>query len=205
MKRKKVVISGVGEVVLEQSSRARQMNLSIRPFRGIRVAVPRGVSFDAAESFARSKSEWIIRHLPKLRAIEQEAARRQDDSSEGGIDRKTAREMLVLRLNELSKKHRLPYNRVFVKNQKTRWGSCSEKKNINLNINLVRLPEELMDYAIMHELVHTKELNHSPKFWNLLEQYVKNAKALDRELGKYSFFLLMNLRKENERSLAPRI
>ena len=77
----------------------------------------------------------------------------------------------------------------FVKKQKTRWGSCSEKKNINLNINLVRVPEELMDYAITHELVHTKELNHSAQFWALLEKFIKNARDLDRELKKYSFFL----------------
>ncbi len=190
MKKKKVLISGIGEVLLEQSIRAKYMNLSIRPFRGVRVAVPNGVSFAAAEEFARSKSQWIIRHLPKLKAIEQAASRRQNDSAGGNIDRKTGRQILVQRLNELSEKYGLPYNRVFVKNQKTRWGSCSEKKNINLNINLVGLPEELMDYAIMHELVHTKVLNHSPQFWDLLGKFMKNARDLDRELQQYSLLLV---------------
>ncbi len=190
MKKKKVIISGIGEVLLEQSMRAKHMNLSIRPFRGIRVAVPKGVSFESAEAFARSKSQWVRKHLPKLKAIEDAAARRQNDSYDSHIDRKTGRQILVQRLNELSEKHALPYNRVFVKNQKTRWGSCSEKKNINLNINLVSLPDILMDYAIMHELVHTKELNHSSQFWDLLEKYMKNAKVLDRELQQYSLFLL---------------
>lgn len=190
MKKKKVQIFGIGEVLLEQSIRAKHMNLSIRPFRGVRVAVPRGISFELAEAFARSKSQWIKTHLPKLKAIEHEAARRQNDSGGSLIDRKIGRQILVQRLNELSVKHQLPYNRVFVKNQKTRWGSCSNKKNINLNINLVRLPGNLMDYAIMHELVHTKELNHSSQFWDLLEKFMKNAKELDRELGKYSLFLL---------------
>jgi predicted metal-dependent hydrolase len=190
MKKKKILISGIGEVMLEQSIRAKHMNLSIRPFRGVRVAVPWGVSFKAAEAFARSKSQWIIKHLPQLKAIESAAARRQDDSAVGIIDWKTGRQILVQRLNELSEKHGLPYNRVFVKNQKTRWGSCSEKKNINLNINLVRLPEQLMDYAIMHELVHTKVLNHRSQFWDLLEKFIKNAKALDRELQQYSLLLV---------------
>ncbi|MBC2716999.1 MAG: M48 family metallopeptidase [Desulfobacteraceae bacterium] len=190
MKKKKVLISGIGEVLLEQSIRAKHMNLSIRPFRGVRVAVPKGVSFESAEAFARSKSQWIIKHLPKLKAIEHEAARCQNDSSAGRIDRKTAKSKLTQRLDSLSAKSGLPYNRVFVKNQKTRWGSCSEKKNINLNINLVRLPEKLMDYAIMHELVHTKILNHSSQFWDLLEKFVKDAKGLDRELQQYSLFLV---------------
>lgn len=190
MNKKKVVISGVGEVLLEKSSRAKHINLSIRPFRGIRVAVPRGVSFEDAETFVRSKSDWIIKHLPRLKSIEQEAARRQADPAGSRIDRQAGRKIIVARLNELSEKHGLPYNRVFVKNQKTRWGSCSEKKNINLNINLVRLPGELMDYAIMHELVHTKELNHSRRFWDLLEKHMTDARALDRELQKYSLFLI---------------
>lgn len=190
MEKKKVLIPGIGDVLLEKSSRARHMNLSIRPFRGLRVAVPKGVSFESAESFARSKSSWIIKHLPRLKAIEQAATRRQNDPGSGNIDRKTGRQMLVQRLNVFSEKYGLPYNRVFVKNQKTRWGSCSEKKNINLNINLLRLPEELMDYAIIHELVHTKVLNHSAQFWALLEKFVKNARDLDRELQKYSLFLV---------------
>jgi len=191
MKKKKVRISGIGEVLLEQSSRAKHMNLSIRPFRGVRVAVPKGVSFESAETFARSKSQWVIRHLPKFKAIEQEAARRQNAPSvSSNINWKTGREFLIQRLNVLSEKFGLPYNRAFVKNQKTRWGSCSEKKNINLNINLLKLPEELMDYAIIHELVHTKVLNHSAQFWELLEKFVKDARTLDRELQKYSLFLL---------------
>jgi len=190
MKKKKVVIPGIGEVLLEQSIRAKHMNLSIRPFRGVRVAVPWGVSFEAAEAFARSKSQWIIKHLSKLKAIEQAAYRRQNVSGSAIIDWKTGRQILVQRLNELSEKHGLPYNRVFVKNQKTRWGSCSEKKNINLNINLVRLPEQLMDYAITHELVHTKVLNHSSQFWDLLEKFMKTARDLDRELQQYSLLLV---------------
>ena len=190
MEKKKVHILGIGEVLLEKSSRAKHMNLSIRPFRGVRVAVPKGVSFESAESFARSKSQWVIKHLSQLKAIEEEAVRRQNDPAGGNIDRKTGRRILVQRLNELSEKHGFPYNRVFVKSQKTRWGSCSEKKNINLNFNLVRLPEKLMDYAIMHELVHTKILNHSTRFWVLLEKFVKNARDLDRELQQYSVFLV---------------
>ena len=131
-----------------------------------------------------------MKHLPKLKAIEQAAVRCQNDPAGSAIDRKTGKKILIQRLNELSEKHGLSYNRVFVKNQKTRWGSCSEKKNINLNINLVRLPEVLMDYAIMHELVHTKILNHSTRFWELLGKFVKNARDLDRELQQYSVFLV---------------
>ncbi|MDA8404981.1 MAG: SprT family zinc-dependent metalloprotease [Desulfobacteraceae bacterium] len=186
IKKKKILISGIGEILLERSPRAKHMNLSIRPFRGIRVAVPCGVSLESAEAFARSKTDWIMQHLPRLKAMEQALVARRQAQSAVPIDSRAAKARLIERLNELSQKHGLPYNRVFVKRQKTRWGSCSAKKNINLNIHLAALPEALMDYAIVHELVHTKILNHSRDFWEELEKRLPCALQLDRELRAHS-------------------
>jgi len=96
-----------------------------------------------------------------------------------------AKTYLPIRVKVLAEKHGFFYNNVFVKNVKTRWGSCSRRKNINLNIHLMRLPENLIDYVILHELAHTIELNHSKKFWNLLENIVYEAKQLDKMLKNY--------------------
>ena len=68
------------------------------------------------------------------------------------------------RLYELSRKYGLHFKKVTIRNQKTRWGTCSQKNNINLNINLIQIPQDLMDYVIVHELVHTVVKNHSYKF-----------------------------------------
>ncbi len=190
MKKKNIIIPEVGEVMLEESRRAKRMNLSIRPIQGVRVAVPKGISFESAEAFARSKADWIASHLLQLKAIEAEVIRKGKQLSPIVVNRKKARKILVQRLDVLSQKFGLPYNRVFVRNQKTRWGSCSAKKNINLNVNLLRLPQELMDYAIVHELAHTKELNHSPAFWNFLERLVTDSKKLDQALSQFSFLLV---------------
>ena len=187
MKSKTINISGIGDIVFEKSRRAKRINLSIRPFKGIRVAVPVFVSFQTAERFVRAKSDWIRTHLPKLSAIEAAA---QQMKSAHPLDRKTARRIIVGRLAELSARCGLSYNRVSVRNQKTRWGSCSYRKNINLNVNLVRLPERLMDYAILHELVHTEIMDHGPRFWAMLEKHLPGAKALDRELAAYGLLLL---------------
>ena len=187
---KNINIPGVGAVLLEKSGRAKHMNLSIRPLRGVRVAVPKHVSFAAAEVFVRSKSGWLMKHLPKIKAVEKEISRRRKDMPVPLMDMSAARRILVDRLDALCEKHGFSYHRVFVRNQKTRWGSCSAKKNISLNVNLVRLPEELMDYAIMHELVHTRELNHGFRFWGLLESFMPGAKVLDRELSQFSFLLV---------------
>lgn len=183
MASKKVVeIRGVGEVLLERSRRAKHFNLTIKPLNVIRVAVPAGVSFTDAELFARSKKQWLRKHLEKIEVMAKEV---EDAVTVYPTDRKAARQVLVCRLNQLSKELGLPYNRVFVKCQKTRWGSCSMANNINLNLNLVRLPQELMDYAIIHELVHTRVKNHGNAFWDLLTHFLPDARELDRELDRY--------------------
>jgi len=183
MRSKKVKIRGVGDVLLERSNRAKHMSLSIRPFRGARVVVPRGVSFVAAEKFAHSKTSWIKKHLEKMKFIEKQAEVLKENHP---LDRGKAGKHLVDRLDELCKRNGFKYNRVFVKNQKTRWGSCSDKNNINLNVNLMQLPDELIDYIILHELVHTRIKDHSHQFWEELSKFVEDPKRLDKKLRDYT-------------------
>ena len=150
---KTVELISVGPIKMERSSRAKHISVSVRPYKGVRVAVPRGVSFARAELFAQSKAGWIKKHVDKMEQMER-AARILSENNP--IDRPAARKRLVDRLDYLALKHGFQYNRVFIRNQKTLCGSCSGKNNINLNVNLVRLPDELMDYTILHELVHTR-------------------------------------------------
>jgi hypothetical protein len=99
--------------------------------------------------------------------------------------RKEAKKYLPVRLNELSRKHQLPYNRVIIKNNKSRWGSCSQKDNINLSLHLMRLPDHLIDYILLHELAHTLHKNHGRQFWKSMEKICPNAKSLDKEMRGY--------------------
>lgn len=99
--------------------------------------------------------------------------------------RKEAKKYLPVRLNGLSRKHQLPYNRVTIKNNKSRWGSCSAKNNINLSLHLMRLPGHLIDYILLHELVHTRHKNHGKHFWRSMEKICPNAKSLDKEMRGY--------------------
>ncbi|NPA68136.1 MAG: M48 family metallopeptidase [Chlorobi bacterium] len=100
--------------------------------------------------------------------------------------RSEAREYLPERTKYLAEIHNFNYGKVTVRNAKTRWGSCSGKNNISLNIHLMRLPEHLSDYVILHELCHTIEKNHGKNFWMLLDKVSGNAKKLDSELKKFS-------------------
>ena len=92
-----------------------------------------------------------------------------------------ARKHLVPWLDDLSDELKLPYSKVLVKGQRTRWGSCSPQKTISVNRNLLFLSPSLVRYVLIHELVHTIQLDHSPKFWELVKERVPNSKELNRE------------------------
>ncbi len=83
--------------------------------------------------------------------------------------RQRAKSYLPPRLHELAQIHGFVYNKLRIKNQKTRWGSCSSMGNINLNLRLMMAPDRAIDYVIVHELCHLREMNHSPAYWSLVE------------------------------------
>lgn len=92
---------------------------------------------------------------------------------------------LPKRLKELALQHGFTYQGVSIKNTKTRWGSCSFSNNINLNLHLMRVPEHLIDYVLLHELVHTVVKNHGEKFWLLLEHCYPNSRKADKEMNNF--------------------
>ncbi len=91
--------------------------------------------------------------------------------------RQVAREYLTSRVSVISDKMNLKFNRIFIKNQKTKWGSCSSEKNLNFNWHLIFAPKEVIDYVIIHELSHLKHMNHSKSFWNLVGTFEPYYKA----------------------------
>ncbi|MBQ6015734.1 MAG: M48 family metallopeptidase [Bacteroidales bacterium] len=118
--------------------------------------------------------------------VRRRRARRQlAETPEVAELRKQAKAYLPGRLAELAAQHGFSYNQVRIKHNVSNWGSCSVKKNINLNLNLMRLPAELRDYVMLHELCHLKYMNHGKEFHALLESVCPNHKALRRQLRDY--------------------
>ena len=101
------------------------------------------------------------------------------------ILRHEAKQYLPQRTRALAAQHGIPINKVTVKNVRTRWGSCSNRGNINLSLHLMLLPDAWIDYVITHELAHIKHPNHSPAFWAHLEALMPGAKAIDQALKGY--------------------
>jgi predicted metal-dependent hydrolase len=174
-------IPKIGPVAFSQSPRAKHLSITIKPDQTVRVAIPKGVSLPTAQHFLLSKIPWIKKQLNKLKKL-------QHDYSPVDlqpIDKQKAKTILTIRLRCMANKYGFTYNKLFIRNQKTRWGSCSGKNNISLNVNLIRLRSELIDYVILHELVHTKIKNHSKKFWAKMDRYVGDGKELRKELKGY--------------------
>ena len=175
-----IEVDGIGHVTLERSLRARRVIISIRPFKGVRVAVPRRESFKNAEGFVLLKAGWIKKNLERMKQYEKQRETAPDNLDD--INIVAAKETITSRLKQLAERHGFRYNKLTLRRQRTVWGSCSPRNNISLNIKLVKLPEEMMDYVILHELVHTREHNHGKKFWAELDKYAGNARATAKRL-----------------------
>ena len=168
-----------------RSRRARRLRITIRPEPAVTVTIPQRGSLEEARQFLASKEAWIRKHL------EQIAQRRQQTRHEAppelpDIDLDKAQDVLFERLAQLSRQHNLPYRRAAFRCQRTKWGSCSSQNNISLNINIVFLPEHLQDYILLHELLHVRHKNHSPRFWDELSRLCgRDARRLRDEMKKH--------------------
>jgi predicted metal-dependent hydrolase len=181
-------IDGVGAVLLERSKRSKYLNIFVIPFKGVRVAIPYGISFEEAEQIVHSKVDWIKKHIARIRRVEREYDLAAQSTAD--IDEPEARVKLTGKVNQLATEHGFTYRKLFIRNQKTRWGSCSHNNNISLNVKLMSLSEELADYVILHELMHTRIKNHRKEFWRELDGIFGNAKAIDARLRQYNLELL---------------
>ena len=174
-------ISELDSVTFTRSPKAKYQRITVRSDKTITVIIPRSGSLNEAKQFLKSKITWIQRQLQK---IDQQV--QCQDTPDLDIDLEKAQIHLFNRLDYFSEKYNFPYNRSGFRCQKTRWGSCSGKNNISLNVNIAFLPDELQDYVLLHELVHIKVKNHSRKFWAELDKYTNGrAKELSRKLKKY--------------------
>ena len=121
----------------------------------------------------------------RVRIVYRRPRRKLKETPEVAELRKAAKAYLPGRLRELAAEHGFSVNQVRIKHNVSNWGSCSVKGNINLNLNLMRLPADLQDYVMLHELCHLRYMNHGAEFHALLESLCPNHKALRKQLKEY--------------------
>lgn len=125
-----------------------------------------------------------ITHPPAYQTLHPEVQKAAQTASIRAL-RKEAEQLLPQRLRDLARQTGYTYSSVGVKQLKSRWGSCSAKQEIVLNLFLMQLPWHLIDYVILHELAHTKVMRHGPPFWRELERHVPRARALRKEISNH--------------------
>ncbi|HSV26982.1 MAG TPA: YgjP-like metallopeptidase domain-containing protein [Sedimentisphaerales bacterium] len=179
------IIPEIGPVSFRRSARAKRIGIRIDISGNISVSVPPGVSFEQARQFMVSRLPWAKRNIAHIVELRSSIG----SESLSAVDRHEAAKTLAARIELLAGQHGFGYGRLSIRNQRTLWGSCSKNNNINLNQNLIRLPQELQDYVILHELVHTRVKNHSAAFWKELCRICPPARTRRRELRRYKLGL----------------
>ncbi|MBN1153629.1 M48 family metallopeptidase [candidate division KSB1 bacterium] len=176
-------LDGLGWVTFKANTRIHNLRLRLCTDGELIIEYPSRVGYKHARMFVLENKDWFIKRNRALRKRFDSEIHIQRFKMSPKSDQ--AKKIIMERVAQLACSNGFFIKRVSVRNQKSRWGSCSSKNNINLNINLIQLPDHLMDYVIFHELVHTHVRNHGPNFWKELNKYVNEGKKIDTELRRY--------------------
>jgi predicted metal-dependent hydrolase len=183
MKQKREQLPGIPVPVFFRRNRRAKRIVVTTEYDRVKVSVPLWNSYKQARDFVISIRSKIKSNIKELSS--------KGVNTKSEINRRLARmpfeaKRLVDRFCYLARMHGFRYQKLTIRNQRTMWGSCSESGNISLNIALADLPQDLRDYVILHELVHTRHSNHSASFWKELDKYTSNsAKEIDKKLRDF--------------------
>lgn len=175
-------------------SARRTVSVEIRPDGSVLVRAPRRMSDGAVEAFVSSRRRWIETHRAAV-LRRQEVLSRAEPLTEEELASLTARarEDLARRAARFAPLVGVRYGRITIRRQRTRWGSCSGKGNLNFNCLLMLAPEQVRDYVVIHELCHRRYMDHSPRFWAEVERVMPDWRVSRRWLRQEGPALLARL------------
>ena len=167
------------EYTIKKNRHSKGLRIIVRADGKVVVTMPYRLPKWMAQKFVKSKKEWIEERLKFL----PEASKKRKVHYKN--NKEEARKIILARVAELNKFYGFEYRKIAIRNQSTRWGSCSKNKNLNFNYQLMNVSPEERDYVIVHELCHLVQMNHSPKFWALVAKICPNYKELRHSLKKH--------------------
>lgn len=154
-------------------SRRKSLAIEITPELQVVVRAPARMPVREINAFVQEKDDWIRAHLQRM----EEKKRLREQHRVPAFSEEELQELATQAMTLIPQKVRyyaqiigVTYGRITIRNQRTRWGSCSGKGNLNFNCLLLLMPEEVLDYVVVHELCHRKEMNHSARFWEEVEK-----------------------------------
>ena len=181
-------LSGLSIEVIR--SRRKTISLELREENELRIRAPLRLPSGAIERFVAEKKDWIIAARERIRKRKASPDAFLDPLTAEDVERlkKQAKKYLPLRVAYFAPKVGVTWGRIAIRAQKTRFGSCSTKGNLNFNCVLMRMPPDIVDYVVVHELCHRKEMNHSRAFWAEVEKVLpeyRKAKKWLKENGRF--------------------
>lgn len=180
--KKQIEIQGKNiEYTLKVIKRSKRIRLAVHCGGECIVTKPRLVPQCLVNKFIIQKSEWLLDKIEELKKLPKKKTAKETkaDFEKYKVD---ALKIAERKVREFNKIYNFKYNKITIRNQTTRWGSCSRKGNLNFNYKIALLSEELADYLVVHEICHLGEFNHSKKFWDLVAKTIPNYLELRKEL-----------------------
>ena len=161
--------------------------IQITPNGEVLVRAPKRMPEAAIRAFVASKESWIKKHLAKISAQPQLPALTEAERKALAEEAKT---VIAQRVTRFAPLVGVTYGNITIRSQRSRWGSCSTKGNLNFNCLLMLAPPEVLDYVVVHELCHRKEMNHSPRFWAEVERVMPDYRIHKQWLKDHGTELL---------------
>ncbi len=167
--------------------RLRNLKIVIQKNQEVQVLIPKSrlyvITQKQIEKILAEKFEFIMKSRKRYKEKKKKYPELFNDSREHYLQYKeVARELIQSKVDYYCRRYGFEYGKISIRNQRTRWGSCSVKGNLNFSYRLLFLLPEEQDYIVVHELCHLKEQNHSHRFWSLVEEILPNYKMLDRAI-----------------------
>jgi hypothetical protein len=169
---------------LKRIKNLKSLRIIVRSDASVEVRAPLRLSLLQINDFINRKTVWIKKKLHHFSTEVKSLDTTEFLYPSYENCKNRAKKLVMKELIVLNSFYNYSYNRVIVRNQKSKWGSCSSKKNLNFNYRILFLPERLAKYLIVHELCHLKELNHSKNFWNLVGLMIPDYRELEKELKR---------------------
>lgn len=166
---------------LKKSKRARRMRLAVYCDGAIVITAPISIQEDTIERFIKEKTEWLFSKIDFFKQFKGKSIASTDKKDYTKF-KEIAHTLATRKVEQFNKIYKFNFNSINIKNQKTRWGSCSKKGNLNFNYKIALLPERVTDYIVVHELCHLKEFNHSQKYWKLVSKAMPDYQQIREDL-----------------------